>query len=720
MTSAWNARRRPPHSFRLFGEGPSEGPSEPPRASAAGLSPPALTRLLALIGCGAGLLCPRALSAQPAEAPLYETVVTATPVATETPREDSAASCSVITQDRTPRAAESVPQLLSEQSGVVVTRLGGMGSTATVSLRGSTANQVLVYVDGVPYNTATGGGVDLGAIPLGDVERIEVYRGMSPIGFGASAIGGVVSITTAMPKDNRGEVEAGGGSFGTYYGGMRGAWNRGRLHLYGGLHLLTSDGDFQYVDTQGTNLDTSDDQVVRRRNNDLLQKDGTARAVVDLPGDRHLSAAVLFFDRNQGLPGPVGLANPTSRLGTLRATGILAYESSQDLGLGGHLRATAYGNYDLSHFDDPLHQINASPTDAHDRTYTVGGTIVWRRPARPWLTLSGVFDTRYDQFRPTDDLGSVPSGAPATRLFGATGVESDFWIQPIRFDVIASLRLEAAHEETTGRNYFGDILQSTSAPINHVLPIARLSLVKELSGWLTLRANGGRYARLPSTIELYGNTGYLLGDPTLKPETGLNADAGPVLSWKRGSSKVAWSTAAFTSLVSDLIQYQYISGGRARPQNLGSARISGIESEATLEWSRHARVMAAGTFTDSLNTSPTDSQHGRQLPLRPRYRFYARPEWRAVQIGTCVAIGVYAEVDATAGNYRDLTNTQRVPARFLVGAGAYADLPGNFSLRVSGQNLGNSSIYDLSYYPLPGREIYLTLAWSSANNKPKE
>jgi outer membrane cobalamin receptor len=692
MTSAWHARRRPPHSFRL---------------------------LLALLGCGAGALCPRALVAQTPDGSLYETVVTATPVATETPREDSAASCSVVTQDRTPRAAESVPQLLSEQAGAVVTRLGGMGSTATVSLRGSTANQVLVYVDGVPFNTATGGGVDLGAIPMGDVERIEIYRGMSPIGFGASAIGGVVSITTTIPTENRADIEAGGGSFGTYYGGARGSWNRGRLHVYGGVHLLTSEGDFRYVDNKGTTLDTSDDQAVLRRNNDQRQVDVTVRAVLDIPGDRRLSASVLFFDRAQGLPGQASLANPSARLGTLRTTGILAYQSNQDLGPGGRLRATAYGNFDLSHFDDPNFSINPSPTDAHDLTYTRGAGLDWRRVARPWLTLSGVFDARYDRFRPSDSLGGVPTGAPATRLFGATGVESDFWMQPIRFDVIASLRLEAAREETSGRDYFNQFLP-TSGPVSHVLPIGRLSLVKELTGWLSLRANGGRYARLPSTIELYGNTGYLLGTPSLKPETGFNADVGPLFSWKRGSSKLLWSTAAFASQVNDLIQYQYSGIGRARPQNLGSARILGVESEATLELGRHARVVAAATFTDPRNTSAVESQNGRQLPLRPRYRLYARPEWRAVQLGARVALGVYADVDATAGNYRNLINTDQVPARFLVGAGVYADLPGHFSLRASGQNLGNSAIWDLANYPLPGREFYLTLAWASANNKAKE
>ncbi len=362
----------------------------------------------------------------------------------------------------------------------------------------------------------------------------------------------------------------------------------------------------------------------------------------------------------------------------------------------------------------PARSLPVPPTHTID-TYTVGSTLDWRRVARDWLTLSGVLDARYDRFRPSD---AQASGAPATRLFGAAGVESDFWIQPIRFDVIASLRLEAAREETSGRDPFGNFLP-TSNPVNHLLPVTRLSLVKELADWLALRANLGRYARLPSTIELYGNTGYLLGNPTLKPESGLNADLGPRVSWQRGSSKIRWSATGFASQVSDLIQYQY-GGGRARANNLGSARILGVESEVSLDLGRHARVEAAGTFTDARDTSTVESQSGKQLPLRPRYRLYARPEWRAVQLWGRVALGFYMDLDATAGNYRDLANLSKVPARLLFGAGVYADLPGNFSLRASGQNLGDSPVYDLSDYPLPGREIYLTLAWSSTHNKQKE
>jgi len=664
------------------------------------------TLLIALLAYGGWSVATR--SAEAAETPVYETVVVAEP---ETAREDCAASSSVITADRTPRAAETVTQLLSEQAGAVVSRYGGMGSTATISLRASTANQVSVYVDGVPLHTATGGGVDLGAIPIGDVERIEIYRGMSPIAFGASAIGGVVSITTAAPTTNRLQLDAGGGSFGTYYGGIRAAWNRGRLHVYGGAHALSSEGDFPYVNTQYT-MSTADDQALLRRNNDVRQLDGTIRAIFDLSTTRHFSASFLFFDRDQGLPGPLGLANPVARLRTMRTTAILGYEGHEDLGPGGHFRAIAYGTFDRTRYRDPG-QLSAEKTDTDDRLETAGATLTWRRVARPWLILSGIVDSRYDRFAPSDQQAT---GSPGKRLFAAAGLESDLWFQSTSLDIIPSFRLEMAREETSGRTEFYR-LAATAPPVDHVLPIVRLSVMKGITSWLSLRANGGRYARLPSLVELYGNTGYLLGRTSLKPERGLNADVGPALSWKGSSSRIVWTASVFASVIDDMIQYEYL-GGHARPDNIGSATILGVESDATLELGRHARVILAATISDARNTSAIPSEHDRQLPLRPRYRAYARPEWRAIELTGRIAIGVYADCDATGPDYLVPDNSVRASSRFILGAGLYASLPAGFSARLSAQNLANSAINDIVNYPLPGRELYLTVAWSTFNNQP--
>jgi vitamin B12 transporter len=685
-----------------------------------------LALTVALLVCSAVAVCPGGAVGQTATPdpvgqtatpPVFESVVVGTPIVSDLATEDRAASASVITQDRTPRASESVTQLLSEQSGATVTRLGGMGSTATLSLRGSTSNQVLVYVDRVPFNSATGGGVDLGAIPLGDVSRIEIYRGMSPIGFGASAIGGVVSITTEIPKQNRVDMDAGGGSFGTYYGGAKAAYNRGRFHAYAGVHLLGSDGDFEYLDNQRTTLSssTTDDALVRRRNNDLQQTDGSLRTVADLSPDRHLGASFVFFDREQGLPGPIIQSNPTARLTSTRSTAILSYQSNSDLGRGGSLRATAYGNRVRSHLWDPAGDLGIKNVDTDDRTVTGGLTLDWSKLARDWLSLSGVLDTRVDRFRPSD---SAASGAPATRYFGAAGLAGDLWIEPWRLDVIASARIETAREETSGRDKFGALLP-TSQPVSHTLPIGRLSIVKGLGHSLSLRANGGRYARLPSTIELYGNTGYLLGNPGLRPESGVNLDLGPQLDWKRGQTHLLWSAAGFASFVDDLIRLRP-AGGPVHMENLGKARILGVESEVTVELGTVFRGFASATFTDARDESASESAHGQPLPFRPRYRLYARPEVRNLPIGRHVRLGAYADIDATAGNYVSENGTAKVAPRLLFGAGLFADLPLHFSVRISARNLGNARINDLMNYPLPGRELYLTLLWSSHNNLNKE
>jgi outer membrane cobalamin receptor len=645
--------------------------------------------------------------------PVYETVVTAAPPSPEIAREDHGASSSVVTADRTPRAGESVTLLLSEQTGATVTRLGGMGATATISLRGSTANQVSVYLDGVPLNSATGGGVDLGTIPLADVERLEVYRGMSPIAFGASAIGGVVSITTAVPTSNRAEAELGMGSFGTYFGDARGAWRHGRVSVYGGVHALTTDGDFSYLDTH-SNFTSADDQIEHRRNNDLRQVDALLRSAIDLSNHRRLVASVLFFDRDQGLPGPAGLTNPIARLGSLRGTGILGYQSPSAFGPGGRLRATIYGNLDRTHLADPTPDVSMWPSDARDGTLTVGGTATGRWVPRPWLSLTGLVDLRHDRFSPSD---AGVSGSPGMRWFGAIGAETDFWFERLRLDVIPSVRLELAREETSGRDDFSRFLP-TSAPVNHTLPIARLCLIKQLAGAVSLRVNGGRYARLPSLIELYGNTGYLLGNPRLAPESGINADVGPQVWWTSGSSRVLWTTAVFASWVDQLIQLRY-GNGHAKPANISSARILGIETDAMLELGEHVRAVLAATFADARDTTAIESQNGRQLPFRPRYHLYARPEWRAARLGSRTTFGLYLDCDVTAGNYLDSANLVRAPSRVLFGAGAYADLPGGFQVRASARNLADASVYDISNYPLPGREVYLTLAWS-AHGKPPD
>lgn len=95
-----------------------------------------------------------------------------------------------------------VGELLQSAPGVVVTQSGGPGSASHVSIRGSSANEVLVLIDGVPLNSGMTGDADLSRIPLETVERVTVRTGAQSARYGARALAGVIEIDTRHPSSD--------------------------------------------------------------------------------------------------------------------------------------------------------------------------------------------------------------------------------------------------------------------------------------------------------------------------------------------------------------------------------------------------------------------------------------------------------------------------------------------------------------------------------------
>jgi len=100
------------------------------------------------------------------------------------------------------RGFTSVASALEDVPGVVVTRTGPVGSSASVALRGTSPNQTLVLIDGRPLAGAQIGTLDLGALPTAGVERIEVVEGSGATLYGTGAIGGVINVVTT-PRNRR-------------------------------------------------------------------------------------------------------------------------------------------------------------------------------------------------------------------------------------------------------------------------------------------------------------------------------------------------------------------------------------------------------------------------------------------------------------------------------------------------------------------------------------
>ncbi|HEY6476022.1 MAG TPA: TonB-dependent receptor plug domain-containing protein, partial [Polyangia bacterium] len=234
--------------------------------------------------------------------PLFQTTVTAPTVPPSAPREDRAAAASVVLPSDSPRAYDDLGSLLLQVPGVTVMRTGSSQAFSSLTLRGSNPDQVQVYVDGVPLDIAEGGGVDVSTLPVGDVERVEVYRGTTPLAFGETALGGIISITTRTPGVPRASARAGVGSFGTAFGDVSGSERVGRLRLYLGAHVYSAKGDFPtHYDNAPTNPNFAMDQI--QPNNDTLEGNGVVRGELALAGRRTLGLALIGFARAEGLPG---------------------------------------------------------------------------------------------------------------------------------------------------------------------------------------------------------------------------------------------------------------------------------------------------------------------------------------------------------------------------------------------------------------------------------
>ncbi|MGL4382046.1 MAG: TonB-dependent vitamin B12 receptor [Vibrio sp.] len=121
------------------------------------------------------------------------------------------ADIEVITrQDIEQTQAKTLPDLLRRLTGVQVTQNGGRGQLASLFVRGTSSDQVLVLVDGIRFARAAKGAVDFNQIPLTYVERIEYVRGARASLYGSEAIGGVINIITKARSQQQGTALSAG------------------------------------------------------------------------------------------------------------------------------------------------------------------------------------------------------------------------------------------------------------------------------------------------------------------------------------------------------------------------------------------------------------------------------------------------------------------------------------------------------------------------------
>lgn len=625
-------------------------------------------------------------------------------------QEDEAASGTVLLPEDWDDAGESLSTLLDQQAGVRVTRVGGAASLSVLSIRGSNSDQVLVVLDGVVLNEGSGGPVDLSRLPLGAVERIELYRGSSPILFGSSAIGGVLSLTTKSPRKRQLSASAGVGSWWAREAQLRFEHPGRNWDLFLGADYTGWEGAFPFVNDGGTRFDPTDDVTQERKNNQYDQLNVLGKARLRW-GKWRLTPMEWFFWRKQGVPG-LG-SYPTLRtqfesMGSLTALTLEGRRIRPWL----DTRLQASMRVETSHLDDPLDEAGLSGGEGRDLTLTPGITGLVRVHPLDWLTVTGQAGVRLESFEP--QRGGGPSPGAFQRQSASVALEPSVLLRSADLKLSALGRLEWLGNQHSS----GSGLEATTPPgeVQETDWSCRLSAVNQSIPGTRLAASLGRSIRAPSLFELFGNSGRVVGNPTLVPETAWTLDLTAVhqVEWS-GTSVLQTEVSFYATRVEDLIQWVQTAQNVASAENVDRALLAGGEAAVRWDVLSHLRVSGNYSYLYAVNEGNIAAREGKRLPMRPAHQVYGRVEGYSRQFKDWRELSLFVDSQWLSSNFLDNANLVEIPSRGTLGCGVAAEL-GRPALKVSFavRNLTNQATSDLAGYPLPGLSVHLLVtvnAW---------
>ncbi len=182
--------------------------------------------------------------------------VTVTAARVETPLAQSARLVTVITRAQIEQApVQSLQELLAYAAHIDVIQRGGHGVQADISIRGGSADQTAILLNGINLTNPHTGHYNLDLpVNLSDIERIEIIHGPSALIYGSGAFSGGINIITKKEIDARVYANAEAGMHNLWRGDVRGAAEIGRTKNSLSAGYQSSDGYIPHSDYQMYNL----------------------------------------------------------------------------------------------------------------------------------------------------------------------------------------------------------------------------------------------------------------------------------------------------------------------------------------------------------------------------------------------------------------------------------------------------------------------------------
>ena len=599
-------------------------------------------------------------------------------------------SADVLTEARMVQMNGNTPgELLESITGIYAKSYDGLAGLQTPSIRGANADQVVVLMDGVRLNTAQGGGVDLNLFPSSALDRIEVVRGAHSAILGSDAIGGAIHLRSkelSVSQDFNLGIQSTLGSFGTQMVQVQGAKRIGAMSLLVNFSKMNSDGNFTFEDPiSGKNI--------ARKNNDYAGNNLFLKSNYVFNIRNQLQLIYQKLNTDKGVAGSVnagwdGLPMTTPEARSQYDRGLIALSSRNQV--TDQLRLTSQVNYqDFEYaYQDPA---GWTPADDVHENKSMQFNLMASWTQNPFINFSAGADIRKDQLESTQitaDDRTVTGGFAQANVTSpvSLGNLKTHWV------LIPAVRYD----------HYSDVDDQISPQIG--LKVGTGETVQ-----FALKGNYGLAYRVPSFNDLYWpEDAYTKGNPNLKPESSKNLDVGIEVSGDV-AGYIQAEVTYFNNRVEDLINWQPLPDNEFvyMPTNIGIAKLAGVETSLQYTLPNNAAYLRiAHTFMEATDETKKSDNKGNTLIYRPKNKLD-------------VTAGIQMKMIMANLNYRTVSK-RFTTADNLLFLDAYSLLNANIGVshqlmgttlkaKVQAINLLDKSIFINDGYPLPGREVRVTV-----------
>ncbi|MGZ3574658.1 MAG: TonB-dependent receptor plug domain-containing protein [Vulcanimicrobiaceae bacterium] len=600
--------------------------------------------------------------ASPSPSPIPEIAHVITSDRSDETLKNAARTTFVITREQIVRYGyRNVADAVVTLPGVNLVRYGATGSAASFGIRGSSSEQVLVLINGMPASGSQINNVDLDSLPTTGVERIEVVEGGGSTLYGSGSIGGIVNVITT-PMASKPTVNVFGGSFAT-----------------SGVSLESRNVSFSRLLARNDFGLPADSADPTRPNSDSEQS--AARVSFDRQlGSIGASFTAGIVDDHLGVPGPDGFTSTTSRESSVNQDAQLAFvhsgaRATATLQLGGARQQFAYT------CDTP---IDANCPDS----YLGAGTPPYAQlliESRLGASLRNVVSS--DRSRTTygidlsHGVARVDDGTDPLEIAG--------------FAQTAAYLQQSWMARTGSRFYAGIRAERDGAQGGEISP--SIGGILHLSSNLSLKANAATAFRAPTAEDLY-YPGF--SNPSLQDERTRVGDASLVDGSLLGGATLTWFTTSGRDLI--VLDQNFV------PQNIGRAAIQGLTFAI--------RTLPLHGYYASLNVTDLyraqDLETGNRIPNRGPV---LQNNLELGYLGSADALVSSAAITIRSSGARGPVDfTQPLfdqPAAYSdLGAFVRFRLTRDALLTVRGYNLGNERYAEIAGYPMPGRSVVVELS----------